>query len=93
MNFKLSKLVWSKLIMQKGIVILSFHFSILFLFICLGTDRKKTDGGTDCLCENFHFPIIATLCGKFIWRKFTHALFALRCFVFTKYITCTFIVS
>ena len=82
MNFKLSKLVWPILIMEKGHVILSSHFFILILFICLGTDRKKSDGGTDYLCENFHFLLIATLCGKFFWRKFAPCPFrsSLLCF-------------
>lgn len=77
-------LVWPILIMQRGHVMLSPHFFILFLFIYLGTHRKKSDGGIGIFSlQNFfsgRLPVrefsfffsvlIATLCGKFIWRKF-----------------------
>ena len=89
-------LVWLILIMQRGHVMLSPHFFILFLFIYLGTHRKKSDGGIGIFSlQNFFFWSIACTrififffsvnCNP-LWEVYLEKICSM-------YITCTFIVS
>lgn len=75
---------------------LSPHFFILFLFIYLGTHRKKSDGGIGIFSLQNFFS------GRLPVREFSFFFFSVNCNplwevylekICSMYITCTFIVS